>query len=76
VRDSNGYKVVAGHFQYHAAERVHRLNSGPRKAKRFQRESKRPKIKRQPSAQLKMLKFVASGVVATSQQSDGAFKNL
>jgi hypothetical protein len=25
-RDSNGYNVVAGHFQYHAAERAHRLN--------------------------------------------------
>ena len=23
-----GYKVVAGHFQYHAAERAHRLNPG------------------------------------------------
>jgi len=27
-RDSNGYKVVAGHFQYHAAERAPRLNPG------------------------------------------------
>ena len=71
-RDSNGYKVVAGHFQYHAAERAHRLNPGPRKAKRFQRSSSKPKIKRQASALLKMLKLVADAV-APSQPSDGAF---
>jgi hypothetical protein len=71
-RDSNGYKLVAGHFQYHAAERTHRLNSGPRKASISQRESLKPKIKSQPRALLLMLKFVAPDAVALSQKSGGA----
>ncbi len=36
------------------------------------RESKKPKIKRQPRALLLMLKFVAPDAVALSQKSDGA----
>ena len=71
VRDSHGYKTISGHFQYHAAVVARR--PGPYADETIPLlSSSKPKIKRQASALLLMLKFVAPDAFAPSQQSDGA----
>jgi hypothetical protein len=57
VRDSSGYKVIAGHFQYHAAVLARRLN--PRAAETIPAIVLESENQATASAMLKMLKFAA-----------------
>lgn len=57
VRDSSGYKVVSGHFQYHAAVLARRLN--PRGGEMIPAIVLESENQATASAMLKMLKFAA-----------------
>lgn len=57
VRDSSGYKVVAGHLQYHAAVLARRLN--PRAGESIPAIVLESENQTTASAMLKMLKFAA-----------------
>ena len=57
VRDSAGYRVVAGHLQYHAAVLAHRLN--PRAGETIPAIVLEEENQAAAIAQLKMLKFAA-----------------
>jgi hypothetical protein len=57
VRDSSGYKVIAGHFQFHAAVLARRLN--PRAGETIPAIVLETENQTTASALLKMLKFVA-----------------
>jgi hypothetical protein len=57
VRDSSGYKVIAGHFQYHAAVLARRLN--PRAGETIPAIILESENQTTASAMLKMLKFAA-----------------
>jgi len=55
VRDSSGYKIISGHFQYHAAVLARKLN--PRAGETIPAIVLEAEIQTTASAQLKMLKF-------------------
>jgi hypothetical protein len=57
VRDSNGYKVISGHLQYHAAVLARRLN--PRAGETIPAIVLEPENQATALNQLKRLKFVA-----------------
>ncbi|PSB40000.1 hypothetical protein C7B69_00470 [filamentous cyanobacterium Phorm 46] len=57
VRDSSGYKIISGHFQYHAAVLARRLN--PRAGETIPAIVLESENQTTASALLKMLKFVA-----------------
>jgi hypothetical protein len=57
VRDSNGYKIISGHFQYHAAVVARQLN--PRASEHIPVSVLESENQTTASAMLKMLKFVA-----------------
>jgi hypothetical protein len=57
VRDSSGYRVIAGHFQYHAAVLARRLN--PRAGETIPAIVLESENQATASAMLKMLKFAA-----------------
>jgi hypothetical protein len=57
VRDSSGYKIISGHFQYHAAVLARKLN--PRAGETIPAIVLEAEIQTTASAQLKMLKFAA-----------------
>ena len=57
VRDSSGYKVVAGHFQFHAAVLARRLN--PKAGETIPAIVLEAENQTVALAQLKMLKFAA-----------------
>jgi hypothetical protein len=57
VRDSSGYKVVAGHLQYHASVLARKLN--PKAGEHIPARVLEPENQATGSAMLKMLKFVA-----------------
>ena len=57
VRDSSGYKVISGHFQFHAAVLARRLN--PRAGETIPAIVLESENQTTASAMLKMLKFVA-----------------
>ena len=57
VRDSSGYKVISGHFQYHAAVLARRLN--PRAGETIPAIVLEPENQATALAQLKRLKFAA-----------------
>jgi hypothetical protein len=57
VRDSSGYKVVAGHFQFHAAVLARKLN--PRAGETIPAIVLETENQATASAMLKMLKFAA-----------------
>jgi hypothetical protein len=57
VRDSNGYKIISGHFQYHAAVVARQLN--PKAGETIPAIVLETENQTTASALLKMLKFVA-----------------
>jgi hypothetical protein len=57
MRDSSGYKVVADHFQYHAAALAHRLN--PKVGETIPAIVLESENQATVFAQLKILKFAA-----------------
>ena len=57
VRDSSGYRVVSGHFQFHAAVRARRLN--PKAGETIPAIVLESENQTTASAMLKMLKFAA-----------------
>lgn len=57
VRDSSGYKIISGHFQYHAAVLARRLN--PKAGETIPAIVLESENQTTASALLKMLKFVA-----------------
>ncbi|MEG4393790.1 hypothetical protein [Microcoleus sp. BROC3] len=57
MRDSNGYKVISGHLQYHAAVLARRLN--PRAGETIPAIVLESENQATASAMLKMLKFAA-----------------
>ena len=57
VRDSSGYKIISGHFQYHAAVVARQLN--PKAGERIPAIVLETENQATGSAMLKMLKFVA-----------------
>jgi hypothetical protein len=57
VRDSSGYKIISGHFQYHAAVVARKLN--PKAGENIPARVLESENHTTASAMLKMLKFVA-----------------
>jgi len=57
VRDSSGYKIISGHFQYHAAVVARKLN--PNAGENIPARVLESENQTTASAMLKMLKFVA-----------------
>ena len=57
VRDSHGYKIISGHFQYHAAVLARQLN--PKAGETIPAIVLETENQTTASAMLKMLKFVA-----------------
>jgi hypothetical protein len=57
VRDSHGYKIISGHFQYHAAVVARQLN--PRAGEHIPAIVLESENQTTASAMLKMLKFAA-----------------
>jgi hypothetical protein len=57
VRDSSGYKIISGHFQYHAAVVARQLN--PRAGEHIPAIVLESENQATASAMLKMLKFAA-----------------
>ena len=74
VRDNSGYRVVSGHFQYHAAVLARQLN--PRAGETIPAIILESENQSAVLAQLKMLKFVAFDAVAPSKNGGASQKSL